>query len=254
MTIFDRDDFNERLFFPRSDTSPPPPHASDHAVDVPGARLHLRIHRAPTSRATILLFHGNGEVVADYDGLAPAYARAGADLAVVDFRGYGASTGRPTLRAVLTDAHAVLDATTAKIGGAPLFVMGRSLGSACAAELYGARLAHVAGFVVESGSSDIAALVRRRGLPVPTLDDDERAVFDPIPKLRRGDRPLLVLHGDDDRIIAPSEASEVLAAAGTNDKTLVILRGYGHNNVSLSPLYWESLEGFVRARVGVAAT
>jgi pimeloyl-ACP methyl ester carboxylesterase len=100
--VFDSPEFNARLFFPRPDRGPPPPGARDLFVDVPGARLHLRWHTAATpARAVVLLFHGNGEVVADYDDLADHYAAAGAELVVVDFRGYGASTGVPTLRAAI---------------------------------------------------------------------------------------------------------------------------------------------------------
>ena len=142
-----------------------------------GASLHVRIHRAAGARSTVLLFQGNGEVVADYDDSAGLYARAGVALAVMDYRGYGASSGTPTLRSALTTARLVLEAVRRWLGerglagsdGAPsrLVVMGRSLGSACAAELYGARPNEVAGFILESGSSDLAALVRRRGLVVP---------------------------------------------------------------------------------------
>ena len=142
-----------------------------------GASLHVRIHRAAGARSTVLLFQGNGEVVADYDDSAGLYARAGVALAVMDYRGYGASSGTPTLRSALTTARLVLEAVRRWLGerglagsdGAPsrLVVMGRSLGSACAAELYGARPNEVAGFILESGSSDLAALLRRRGLVVP---------------------------------------------------------------------------------------
>jgi pimeloyl-ACP methyl ester carboxylesterase len=59
---------------------------------------------------TVLLFHGNGETVADYDLAAPPYARHGMNLAVVDYRGYGRSDGEPSLRAILEDAPSALSA------------------------------------------------------------------------------------------------------------------------------------------------
>ena len=81
MSIFDRDEFNERLFFPRTDASPAPAGAVDHMVAGAGARLHVRIYAAPAAAPTLLLFHGNGEVVADYDDAAAQFARRGAALA-----------------------------------------------------------------------------------------------------------------------------------------------------------------------------
>jgi hypothetical protein len=64
VSIFDSDEFNDRLFVPRRDASPTPPGAHDRVIDVDGATLHVRVH-PPAGGATLLLFHGNGEVVAD---------------------------------------------------------------------------------------------------------------------------------------------------------------------------------------------
>ena len=72
MSIFDSREFNERLFFPRPDTTPPPLGATDQLID----GLHVRVHDA--GLPTLLLFHGNGEVVADYDDQAVQFAAADA--------------------------------------------------------------------------------------------------------------------------------------------------------------------------------
>lgn len=105
ISLFDTPAFNERLFFPRTDTTLCPPHATDHHLAVaPGVTLHTRVHRRADTRATLIVFHGNGEVVADYDDLAPSFHDIGVDLALIDFRGYGASAGTPTLRSAIEDA------------------------------------------------------------------------------------------------------------------------------------------------------
>jgi pimeloyl-ACP methyl ester carboxylesterase len=245
-SLFDTRDFNERLFFPRADRSPPPDGAIELAVDVEGnATLHVRWHPGPAGAPTLLLFHGNGEVVSDYDRSAADFARAGVGLAVMDYRGYGRSTGTPTLRTTLADAVTVLEHVRARVA-TPLIVMGRSLGSACAAELYGRLPDGVLGFVLESGSVDLVALVRRRGLVPPTrLDAPDRTTFDPVPKLGRGRAPLLVLHGDDDEVIDPAEAVRAHEAAGTALKQLVLVPGRGHNDISQSIVYWDALTTFV---------
>jgi pimeloyl-ACP methyl ester carboxylesterase len=244
-SFFDGAAFNRGLFYPRRDTSAAPAGAVDRFIAVPGGRLHLREHAAARARATVLLFHGNGEVVADYDEAAPRFEAAGAALAVVDYRGYGSSTGEPTLRNLIGDAPIVV----AALGERPVIVMGRSLGSAGAAELYRAAPAGVCGFIWESGFVDLAALAGRRGfegdLP-PLLEDDERT-FDPIPKLRAGRSPLLVIHGADDDMIVPREAQEAFDAAGTATKTLVFVAERGHNDVSASPVYWAAIRRLVMA-------
>lgn len=244
-SIFDLPELNATLFFPRKIVRPPPPFAEDRRIAVEGAELHLRWHRRLADAPTVLFFHGNAEVVSDYDSLAEDYANLGANLAVVDYRGYGASTGVPRLRDVLADAHRVLAAIDAE----RIVVMGRSLGSASAAELYPMQDARIRGFVWESGFVDLDAFVRRRGMTPPDpWSEAERAVFDPAAKLRRGSHPLLVLHGGDDTLIVPAEGERAFAAAGTTDKEIVIVPERGHNAVSAHPIYWEALARFV-ARV-----
>jgi hypothetical protein len=246
-SIFDAEGFNARLFFPRQDRSPAPEGAQDLTVAVDGAALHLRWHRPPAGLPTVLLFHGNGEVVSDYDPQASSYAAVGAGLAVVDFRGYGQSTGTPTLRSALADAPRVADALV-RAGAGALVGMGRSLGSACAAELIQAPPAAFRGFIWESGAADLAGLVRRRGLAVPDpLPEADLERFDPLRKLARGRLPMLFLHGEKDTLILPREADAAHAASGAAQKTLVRVPGRGHNDVSLSLRYWEAIRDFLRS-------
>ncbi|MBA3393684.1 MAG: alpha/beta fold hydrolase [Deltaproteobacteria bacterium] len=244
-SIFDRPEFNAALFFPRRDRSAPPAGARDLRVNVGGGvHVHVRRHAAPDARCTLLLFHGNGEVVADYDDAAARYARCGAALSIADYRGYGASDGTPTLRAVIEDARPIAEAVAAEAPG-PLVVMGRSLGGAAAHELYARPIATMVGVVLESTFVDMPALIRRRGLTPPPLTAEEEAVFDPRTKLPLGQLPLLVLHGDRDQIIVPTEGAATLAAAGSADKRLVMIAGRGHNDISFADTYWGALADFI---------
>jgi alpha-beta hydrolase superfamily lysophospholipase len=246
MTIFDRAEFNRALFFPRPDASVAPDGAIDLFVPVGGARVHVRLHDSAAS-CVVLLFHGNGEVVADYDEAAGAFARAGAALAVADYRGYGQSDGEPTLRHVIADARPVAETIAARAArGRPVVVMGRSLGGAAAHELYASPIAGLAAVVLESAFFELHGLVRRRGLiPPPAFTADELAVFDPATKLSRGRLPLLLLHGAGDELVAHREAEAAFAAAGSADKQLVTIAGHGHNDVSAAAAYWSALGTFL---------
>ena len=138
--LFDRVEMAIPLFYPRPDRTPAPPGATDHAIEVaPGVSVAARHYAAAGARGTLLYFHGNGEVVGDHDGIAPLYRAVGLDLFVVDYRGYGGSGGRPSVAALVADAHpvaerfhALLDARGASRAR---FLMGRSLGSHPAVEL-----------------------------------------------------------------------------------------------------------------------
>ena len=241
--------FSANAFFPRRDSSPKPPNAIDLMLAVDDeTRVHARIHDAPSAIATLVLFHGNGEVVADYDALARSYEDAGAKLVVVDYRGYGRSDGRPNVRTTIEDAPRVISALKPHLDALPVIVMGRSLGSMCAAELMREAPLSIAGFVLESGFTDVLAFARRRGIVLDTMEDDDRALLCPLAKIARSRAPLLVLHGEDDTLIVPNEGRAAFAASTASDKTLVIVPGRGHNDLSFHPVYWGALASFV-ARV-----
>ena len=249
-SIFDTAEFNSRLFYPRPCAAPPPPGATDCLVEVErGVHVHGRAHPAPEARAVLLYFHGNGEVVPDYDDAADAFVALGVRPVFFGYRGYARSTGVPTLRASLQDAHAILRQVRESGVGTParpIIVMGRSLGSAPAIEL-AARAEGVAALIVESGWADPLGVLARRGIRPFVLSDEERQVFSNVEKMREVRVPVLIVHGALDDLIEPREAELNHAAVGAADKRLVILRGCGHNNISRHPKYFDTLGEFIGA-------
>jgi len=252
-SLLDDPVFSANAFFPRKDAGPPPRGAIDTSLRVANdVLLHARIHPAVDATVSLVLFHGNGEVVSDYDAFAPYFAEAGARLAVVDYRGYGRSEGSPDLRTTVSDAPKALDAIWPLLAeGAPnlpMIVMGRSLGSMCAAELMRSSPRPVSGFIFESGFTDVLAFARRRGATFETLDEADMAILCPLRKLAGSKVPLLVLHGETDSLISANEARAAFTASGAEDKELVLVPGRGHNDVSFHPTYWSKMAAFV-ARV-----
>ena len=253
-SVFDAAAFTARLFFPLDDDRPAPGGAQDIMVPIArDTRLHVRVHPAPQPRLAAILFHGNGELVADYDLFAPRYQAASITLAVVDFRGYGRSEGFPSFRNVVNDAPVVVEELRPILvddDGQPLptVVVGRSLGSACAAEIARRPTLGVAGLVLESAFGDLEAFVTRRGMrcdgPLPEHDWE---AFCPLRKLRQWTGPLLILHGDQDQLIDPSEARLLYDAAGTTRKQLVYVEHHGHNDVMQASAYWRALTAFLQA-------
>lgn len=245
MSLLTREDLVGSLFFPQPVRSPPPSDARDLFVDVDGARLHVRLH-GEAGRPLVLFFHGNAETVADYDEVA-AELTGRVQFAVTDYRGYGASTGRPTLQRLFDDTLAVFDAVRPHAPLAPV-VLGRSLGSAAAWHLVEHRGDQLSGVIVDSGFSDLDAFARRRGLAPSALTAEERRVLDPLPKAARCEVPALLLHGEEDSLIPLAEAVRVAKACPADHLTFVTLPGRGHNDVLLDPGWWQALGRFLDAR------
>ncbi len=199
-----------RLFHPRPEYADSPSSARELTIPVaPGVAVGGRFYTAVPSSPTLLFFHGNGEIVADYEDLGPIYARLGLNFLPVDYRGYGRSTGTPTVAAMMADCHVILafvrDWLREHKFTGPLAVMGRSLGSASALELAAAHPEQLAGLIIESGFAWATPLLRLIGVDVQALGYKEDEGFRHVDKIRRWTKPLLVIHADHDQIIPVAE-------------------------------------------------
>ena len=110
-SILDRPEILMFLFHPRPEWSGSSPLEGTEDILIPvdndtalGCRVHIAGKRAPT----ILFFHGNGEIVADYADMSTVYNNIGINFIPVDYRGYGRSTGIPTVTAMIKDSHVIL--------------------------------------------------------------------------------------------------------------------------------------------------
>ena len=240
------------IFFPRSDTSPPPPGAEDHLIPVePGISLAARHYISPSSFGTILYFHGNGEVVADHDGIAGFYHGVGLDLFVVDYRGYGGSGGRPSIASLVSDAHpiaarfhAILDERGAR---GPRFIMGRSLGAHPALEVAVNRPEGFRGLILESAAASLHRLMARFADP-PAMGALDEVITAHNAKIAKNKLPTLFLHGEQDELIPLSHAEDIRALMTAADTSLVVIKKAGHNDILFRGLeiYFDSIRDFVR--------
>lgn len=226
-------------FFPRPDMpyGPAADGARDHLFDVePGVRLRLRLFPGPADAPAILFFHGNGETGRDYDGIADEYRSLPATFAVAEYRGYGPSTGEPSLLTFLPDAHRTLDELKTLLAAegrsGRVVVMGRSLGSAPAIELAAARPDDVSGLIVESGFARIVPLLELVGVPARRLGITEEHGPRSEAKMASIALPTLILHAEEDEIIPIRDAELLHAASGDPGKVLLRVPRAGHNDIS----------------------
>ena len=129
------------VFFPRKTSMKAPrSQARDYIVEVePGVSVGCRFYMNTPESASMLYFHGNGEMVDDYDREAQVFNGIGINLFVASFRGYGFGNGAPTLTNMIKDSHVIFEEfrkIAYEYGSANIpFIMGRSLGSLSAIEL-----------------------------------------------------------------------------------------------------------------------
>jgi pimeloyl-ACP methyl ester carboxylesterase len=234
-SLLDQGGVSAQIFFPRPDRSPTPAGASDHVVEVAdGVSITARRYEIDADGPTIVYFHGNGEVVGDHDGIAPLYHSIGANLFVFEFRGYGRSTGSPTIEHLVSDGgmcgERALELLDADGFDGPRFVMGRSLGANAALEV-AARVPGYRGLILESGAGNVGRFVGRLGLQASAELD--RLVAAHGAKLATITMPTLIIHGLSDDLVPVENALATAEFLTASEVTTELLEGAGHNDLLL---------------------
>lgn len=227
-----------RLFHPRPELASfnPPTTAQEMLIPVePGVAVGGRFYAAGPKAPTLLFFHGNGEIVADYEDLGPIYTRHGLNFFPVDYRGYGRSSGTPTVTAMMRDCQVIFafaqEWLAQKGFSGPLVVMGRSLGSASALELAARHQDRFDGLIIESGFAYAGPLLKLLGVDVDALGFKEETGFRQVDKIRHWHKPLLIIHAEFDHIIPFTEGRALYEACPSPAKTLLKVAGANHNDI-----------------------
>lgn len=201
-------------------------------LKVPGAELSvsIRVHAGPKA---LIYFGGNAE---DVSSSLPSFASAFPDRALflLDYRGYGASSGKPTEEAIQRDALALFDIV--ETGHSDIAVIGRSLGSGVAVWIASQR--PVSALVLVTPYHSIQEIAARRFpyVPIRWLLIDKFESWRYAPNVRA---PTLLLAAANDATIPAASAEKLSAAFPRGVATLKIIPCFGHNDISTSPLYFE---------------
>jgi fermentation-respiration switch protein FrsA (DUF1100 family) len=185
----------------------------------------------PPSRAdgqVIAYFHGNA---GHHGGRVPRvvpYAAAGYGVLIVGYRGYGGNPGMPTEAGLYADARAALNfLQDQSVNPGQLILFGESLGSAVATQMAVERPAKA--LILEAPFASILLSARQRYKYV-VFDFLVRDKFDTLSKIARIDKPLLIFHGDLDRV-TPAHFGRRLFAAAKEPKQGLFPTGAGHNDL-----------------------
>ncbi|MGH7029425.1 MAG: alpha/beta hydrolase [Stellaceae bacterium] len=200
-------------------------------------------------RPVIAYFHGNGGHIGYRAERLRRSARAGLGVLLVEYRGYAGNPGVPSERGLFADGEAALD-FLARAGILPhrIVLWGESLGSGVAVYLAARR--QIAAVVLEAPFTSISAAAQLHYPFVPAaLMVRDR--FDSGSRIGRIKAPLLVLHGERDRIV-PVRMGRALLAAAPQPKEGWFSPEAGHENlVQFGAL--EAAISFIERRVGRAA-
>jgi uncharacterized protein len=206
-------------------------------IPVQGATLHALHFKQPHPRGVVFFLHGNAGNLVTWTTGVDFYRRVNYDLFIIDYRGYGKSTGRIESEAQLhADVRAAYDAMAGLYRDTPIVIYGRSLGTGLAAPL--ARDVNPRLLILVSAFTSLAAAATREYawtpewiLKYPMHTD---AVIGDVAS------PILLIHGSEDKLIPPSD-SKRLQALARSPTELIVVPGAGHHDIHTFPVYLDGL-------------
>lgn len=253
LSSLDRPEISAIAFHPRrsSRVQVSRPNSEDHLIEVEkGVKIGCRFHRKHSDCPSLLYFHGNAEIVDDFDDSAALYNNIGVNFFVTDYRGYGFSDDTPTVTKMIKDSHRIFDSFGRIASSSPaLFVMGTSAGSIPAVEVVYHHQDEVRGLIIESGAANnfrqyIGAFVP----PNNPILSDESPFLNKV-KLRSISTPTLIIHGEKDEDLPLEEARELYNSSAAKIKRLEIVPNANHNSVMTMgrEQCYRAIEEFVKA-------
>lgn len=177
----------------------------------------------PKAEYTILYSHGNGEDLGEILPRLRDLRDIGFNIFSYDYQGYGTSQGRPSVAGAYQDVNAAYEYLTQRLGipANKIIVYGYSVGGGPSVDL--ASRQPVAGLVIESSFTTAFRVVT--GIPVYPFDK-----FPNIDNIKNVNCPVLVIHGNADRVIPFSHGQQLFAMVD-QPKLSFWVNGAGHLNL-----------------------
>lgn len=222
-----------------------------------GVLLVCRFYLSAPEAPTIIYFHGGCESSDSFDAEAKAYNQAGINVLLASQRGFGKSTGTPSLAALVDDAktlftQAIAWLTSKNYSGA-LVVMGRSLGSLCAIDVVQSNPELIKAMILESALCETLPLLSALGAGKAAEGISEDDGFKNLQKIAEIKVPTIFFHGSRDLVVPIAQAEKLQAVSGAKNKQFLIIPGAQHDSVSQTggALYLTTIKGFIDTVCGV---
>jgi uncharacterized protein len=192
------------------------------------------LFKADSAKGFILYFHGNAGNLQRWGNYAPDFTSLGYDILMIDYRGYGKSTGTPTEENLYNDAQAVLAWVKSNVHYSRFIIYGRSLGSAVASQL--STQAQPDLLILETPFEELADVLYffKSHYQFPNKS------FLPEVKCRK-----VIIQGTDDGIVPLSSALKLKPLMDEQD-LFVIIEGGSHNNLREFKKYHETLRDILK--------
>ncbi|MFT6850525.1 MAG: pimeloyl-ACP methyl ester carboxylesterase [Sphingobacteriales bacterium] len=196
-------------------------------------------------KGIILYFHGNTRSVKGWGKYAVDFLRHYFDVVMIDYRGFGKSTGKRTEKTLFSDAQCVYDKVKLKFPENNIIIYGRSMGSGIAAEL--ASKNNPSKLILDAPYYSFLNVTKKYAplLPIGLLLRFHIRTDIFLQKVKCN---TFIIHGSKDRLI-PITASKKLRNIDPSRIILLPIKFGGHNNLPKFPIYHQFLEDILNDKI-----
>jgi pimeloyl-ACP methyl ester carboxylesterase len=238
--------FQERMIF--RPTTLPATHqfgladVQEVRIPVDGAELSALHFRQPEAKGVVFFLHGNAGDLSTWLTSTEFYRRTKFDLFMIDYRGFGKSSGRIENEAQMhADVRRAFDLVAPQYAGKKIVLYGRSLGTGLASKLS------------TEVNADLTVLVS----PYSSILDLGKQFYPWLPGfvsrypmrsdlwLPQAKSPVFILHGDRDSLIPISHAQRLKALHTAAE--LLVIEDAEHNDIHKFPKYLDALANRLKA-------
>ena len=194
-----------------------------------------------TRKGVVLYFHGNRENINHYAEYATNFTKHGYEVWMMDYPGYGKTTGEFTEENVYMQAREVYKLANTKFGADSIIVYGKSLGSGIASWL--ASRKPCKRLILETPYYSIPDLFSHYA-PIYPVESLSKFRFPTGEYLKDIQVPVTIFHGTDDWIIPYNHAAKLKKVLKPGDEFITINKG-SHNNLNNFSLFHEKLDSIL---------
>jgi len=222
-------------------------------IDGIQVRAWLLKQKDSRTRPTVIFFHGNaGNIGLRLPIAVEMYRNVLVNVLLVDYRGYGDSTGVPSENGLKLDANACLEAIERhqELDSSKIVVFGQSLGGAVSLHLASSFPNRIKGVILENTFLSISSMV---DVLMPYLRYVKRLVlrmnWNSEKAIQNYDGPLLLIAGDRDELVPTFHMRTLFNLARSSSKELFVVKGGTHNDTweKGGSSYYEKMRQFIDA-------
>ncbi|WP_222984151.1 alpha/beta hydrolase [Flagellimonas meishanensis] len=207
-----------------------------------GARLNALHFYTDEPRGLILYFHGNAGDLSRWGEIVSPFTSFGYDVVIMDYRGYGKSTGKRSEKALYNDAQLFYDWALEHFEEDEILVYGRSLGASIATHLTSNN--NPSKLILETPFYSLMDVAEDRFgfLPLKTILNYKMNSFEFMQRVKC---PVYIFHGTIDQVVSHASGKKLFESIPHDKKRMFSIENGTHNDLGEFDAYWKGIESIL---------